>query len=119
MLSIADRTSLIFSVLLPLMPIVTLPEPSVLEVACPVEKVMVLPSTVRVEPLVMPGLCRSLDVEPAVPTSRVVALIWAGVAVSSLVMAVPVTWVLAVAVPSRLVAVAPVMAAETTLDLVV
>ncbi len=118
MLSIAARTSLTFSVLPLPMPIVTLPEPSVLDVVCAVEKVMVLPSTVRVEPLVI-AVCRSLEAVPAVPTSSVVAVIAAAPVVASLVRAVPVTWVLAVAVPSRLVAVAPVMAAETTLDLVV
>ena len=93
MLSIADKTSLTFSVLPAPMPIVTLPEPSVLEVVCAVEKVMLLPSTVRVEPLVI-AVPRSLDVELAVPTSSVVAVITAALPpVPSLVTAVPVTWI--------------------------
>ena len=56
MLSIAARTSLTFSVLPTPMPIVTLPKASVVELVCAVEKLMVLPSTVRTEPLVIPGL---------------------------------------------------------------
>jgi hypothetical protein len=77
---------------------------------CEVEKVMVLPSTVKVDPLVM-AVPRSSELPPAVPTSWVAAVIGAAV-----LTAPPVTMAL-VTEPSRLLAVAPAMAVEVKLDL--
>ena len=114
----AVSTSETFSVEPEPMPMVTLPVvASVATVVEPVEKVMVLPSTVSVEPLVM-GVARSSEEPPAVPTSWVLALMATAEVVLSLRMAEPVTVLLVASVPSRLLAVAPVMAAEVTLDLV-
>ncbi len=83
----------------------------------PATKVNVVPFTVSVSPVVMP-LARSSEVELPVPDSKVEPVIATADAVLSLLTAVPVTVALVKAVPSRLVAVAPVMAAEVTLDLV-
>ena len=88
MLSIALSTLCTVSVLVGPMPIVTLPEESVVEVVCAVEKVMVLPLTVRDAGGVI-AVARSLDVALAVPTNWVAAVIAAGV-VLSLLTAVPV-----------------------------
>ena len=86
--SIALSTLCTVSVLVGPMPIVTLPEESVVEVVCAVEKVMVLPLTVRDAGGVI-AVARSLDVALAVPTNWVAAVIAAGV-VLSLLTAVPV-----------------------------
>ena len=75
--SMAVSTSETVSVEPAPMPIVTLPLPSVVTVVEPVEKVMVLPSTVSVEPLVM-AVARSSEVVPAVATSSVAAVIATG-----------------------------------------
>ena len=72
--SIAVRTVCTVAVLPAPVPIVTLPAPSVVVVVCAVLKVMVLPSTVRTEPLVM-AVARSLEAAPAVPTNWVAAVI--------------------------------------------
>src|SRR5262249_20112976 len=69
------------------MPIVTLPEASVVEVDAPVEKVMFLPSTVRTAPLVI-AVARLL-------ARLVVAEIATVLDVASLLTAVPVTEVAA------------------------
>lgn len=50
------------------MPTVTLPLASVVEVVCAVENVIVLPLTVRTEPLVI-AVARSSEPAPAAPTS--------------------------------------------------
>ena len=85
----------------------------VVTVVWPVEKVMLLPLTVKLEPLA--GVAASVS-EFAADTSLVAAVIATGV-VRLLLTVVPVT-VLLVPGPSRLLAVAPVMTAEVTLDLV-
>ena len=112
--SIAERTVCTVAVLPAPVPIVTLPLLSVDVAVVAVLKVIVLPSTVRTEPVVI-AVARSLELAPAVPTNWVAAVIAAGVELS-FCMALPVT-VLLVPGPSRLFAVAPVIAA-VTLDLV-
>ena len=86
------------------------------ELVVPATKVKVVPSTVSVSPVVM-ALARSFEVELPVPDSRVEPLIAAAV-VLSLLTELPVTVALVPPVPSRLLAVAPVMTAEVIVDLV-
>ena len=86
MASIALRTSCTVAVLPVPMPIVTLPVASVADAAVAVVlKVMVLPSTVSVEPSVI-AVARSLEAAPAVPTSLVAAVIARGGAAVSVVV---------------------------------
>src|SRR3569833_2821363 len=80
----------------------------------PATKVKVVPLTTSVSPVVMP-LARSFEVEVEEPDSSVEPVIGIAV-VASLLTTVPVTGALPEA--SRLVAVAPVSAAEVTVDLV-
>src|SRR5581483_1987294 len=71
------------------MPTVTAVVPVPVIVVCPVEKVMVVPSIVRVLPLTS-AVPRSLDEGPAVPTSCVAPVIGAAPDVLSLFTTVPV-----------------------------
>src|ERR1700730_9080553 len=106
MLSIAVSRSLIARVLPAPVPIVTLPEPSVVEVVCVVAKVMVLPLTVRT-----PVGVATSESELAVASSLVAAVIAAGEA-RLLLTTVPTTWALTNEdVPRRSWAVAPAIAA--------
>ena len=107
--SIAVRTVCTVAVLPVPMPIVTLPLPSVDVAVVAVLKVIVLPLTVRTEPVVI-AVARSSELAPAAPTSCVAVVIATAVPVLSFNMAEPLT-VLLVPGPSRLFAVAPVMAA--------
>src|SRR6266436_3326632 len=81
------------------------------ELVVPATKVKVVPSTTSVSPVVM-ELARSFDVLLAVPDNRVAPVMATADATLSLLTAVPVTVALVLEVPSRLLAVAPVMAAE-------
>jgi hypothetical protein len=80
----------------------------------PAAKVEVVPLTTSVSPVVMP-VTRSFDVELEVPDNKVEPVITAAVVLSSFTT-VPVTALEPAA--SRLVEVAPVRAAEVTVDFV-
>ncbi len=111
--SIAERTSPTVSVLPAPTPIVTLPLESEVTLVCEVLKVMDLPSTVKLEPFA--GVAAS--VSEFVAETSLVAVVIATAEVRLFRTAEPVT-VLLVPGPSRLLAVAPVMAVEVTLDFV-
>src|SRR6202012_5768830 len=107
MRSIADRTSDTARVLPAPTPIVTLPLELVGTDVCAVEKLMVLPSTVKDDPFAGVGASVS---ELVAGTSWVEAVI-APAGVRLLLTAEPVT-VLLFGLPSRLLAVAPGMIAD-------
>ncbi len=81
----------------------------------PATKVKVVPFTTSVSPVVI-LLARSFDAAPAVPDRSVAPVMLIAVPVLSFSTAAVAVTLLLVPGPSRLVAVAPVMAAEVTLD---